>query len=65
MDQLPANGPARRSSRAKVGAFLLRRDLILTCKLSPGDVVMMTAAVRDLPPGLPRTVSHRCPHVCG
>ncbi len=24
------------------------RDLILTCNLSPGDIVMMTAAVRDL-----------------
>jgi Glycosyltransferase family 9 (heptosyltransferase) len=24
------------------------RDLILTCELSPGDIVMMTAAVRDL-----------------
>lgn len=26
----------------------MARDLILTCSLSPGDVVMMTAAVRDL-----------------
>ena len=24
------------------------RDLILTCELSPGDILMMTAAVRDL-----------------
>src|SRR3954471_6928101 len=26
----------------------MERDLILTCDQSPGDVVMMTAAVRDL-----------------
>ncbi len=26
----------------------ISRDLILTCDLSPGDIVMMTAAVRDL-----------------
>src|SRR6266536_6391887 len=26
----------------------LPRKLILTCNLSPGDIVMMTAAVRDL-----------------
>jgi hypothetical protein len=36
----------------------MARDLILTCNLSPGDIVMMTAAVRDLHhayPGMFRT----------
>src|SRR5271166_2723367 len=36
------NGEAQRQVEA------VTRDLILTCNLSPGDVLMMTAAVRDL-----------------
>lgn len=46
-----AREPARRAESCP-------RDLILSCKLSPGDVLMMTAAVRDLHlahPGLFRT----------
>jgi ADP-heptose:LPS heptosyltransferase len=47
MDQLPANGP-HQHGEGYVPDRATSRDLILTCELSPGDVVMMTAAVRDL-----------------
>jgi Glycosyltransferase family 9 (heptosyltransferase) len=45
MDQPPSNGQyAERNGQGEPAC----RKLILTCQLSPGDVVMMTAAVRDL-----------------
>ena len=47
MDQLPANGPPEECQR-QGQSVPAPRDLILTCELSPGDVVMLTAAVRDL-----------------
>jgi hypothetical protein len=45
MDQAHRNG---KPAEAEVQGEAAPRDLILTCNLSPGDVVMLTAAVRDL-----------------